>query len=247
MIEYKKPFYRIIKPIKSDYSFSELYELDCANDKNSLALAYKLIEKDFLDIIEFVQPHDDNLNTYSHRIYELLLRTCTEFETNCKRILEANGYTMTNILNIKDYYKLNDILQLDFYKVDLKFWPSELKSIYPFKEWEIGHELTWYKAYNKVKHDRSEKFNEANLGVLIQAISGLISILFAQFGQQATNPFDYHLPRRNNIITHKHELENSIFSIYPFESKSKHLVHVYDINLSTWNTQSTKFEKYFSK
>lgn len=65
MKEYTNPFYRILKPIKIDYRFGGLFDSDpdFANDKNSLALVYKLIEKYFMKVLEFIQPHEDNLKT----------------------------------------------------------------------------------------------------------------------------------------------------------------------------------------
>lgn len=53
----------------------------------------------------YIEPSDDNKDTYSHRIYELYLRTCTEFEANAKFILKSNGYN--NAKRILDYWKLN--------------------------------------------------------------------------------------------------------------------------------------------
>ena len=49
--------------------------------------------RDLNEIFDFVEPSNDNTSVYSHRIYELLLRAATEFESNCKGILKANGYT----------------------------------------------------------------------------------------------------------------------------------------------------------
>jgi len=64
---------------------------------------------------------DGNQNVYSHRLYEMLLRTCTEFENNCKGILKDNGYVSQN-LNIKDYYKINAASKLNEYEIKLNVW-----------------------------------------------------------------------------------------------------------------------------
>ncbi len=186
-----KPYYRIIRPFGTecapgDYclfkSKSFLTDLRYAADRLELCRAYQLIEKDLLRLFEYIDPCEDNLNTYSHRTYELLLRTATEFETNCKRILEANGYNCHKNLGMKDYYKIHHALKLGFYKINLKVWHPTEKTFQPFREWSEGsHSLAWYQAYNAVKHDRYKNFKMASLDNVLTAISSLYAILFSQF------------------------------------------------------------------
>ena len=53
----------------------------------------KLIkELDFKKVFEYIEPSDINLEVYSHRLYELLLRAATECETNFTSILKDNDY-----------------------------------------------------------------------------------------------------------------------------------------------------------
>lgn len=40
-------------------------------------------------------------NVFSHKIYELFLKVCTEFESNCRGILKANDKKCEDI---KDYF-----------------------------------------------------------------------------------------------------------------------------------------------
>jgi hypothetical protein len=37
-----------------------------------------------IEAVDYVEPADQNLNTYSFRIHELLMRACIEVEANCK-------------------------------------------------------------------------------------------------------------------------------------------------------------------
>jgi hypothetical protein len=108
-----RPFHRIIRPfsdgeyihgVKNDevYILSDKY----APDKSTLVRAYSIIERDLIELFNYVEPCDDNLKTYSHRTYELLLRASMEFETNCKSVLIANGYAKStngtrNFIQIK--------------------------------------------------------------------------------------------------------------------------------------------------
>ena len=43
----------------------------------------------------------------------------------------------------------------------------------PFSEWENGIEPCWHKAYNNIKHNRSENYKEANLKNTLLSLSAL--------------------------------------------------------------------------
>lgn len=188
---FTQPFYRIIRPMIRHDSFFCNYSRDkrYSDDMNSLCRSYKLLENDLKKIFEYIEPCDHNSNTYSHRIYELLLRSATEFELNCKRILGANGYTINNNLNITDYFKIEKATRLSEYKIYLDIWKPERKVIQPFIQWQDSHSLSWYKAYNDVKHDRQNNFHQANLNNLLQAIAGVCIILFSQFSIYSFNAY----------------------------------------------------------
>lgn len=188
-----KPYYRIYRPSLNSSCFTDItwgYAQDSRfvdpREKSSLLSAAKLILKDFEEILEFVEPCDDNLPTYSHRIYELLLRTCTEVEANLEGILKANGYTKegSKDWNMTDYRKINFATKLSEYSVIMHQWRPD-RAVSPFEAWKtLNDPLPWYKAYNKVKHERSNNFERANLENLSNAICGLLCILYAQFGKE---------------------------------------------------------------
>ena len=154
-------------------------------DIRSLIISAHLIITDLYTLFNYVEPCDDNISTYSHRIYELFLRAATEFETNCKGILKANDYSVgernMNISN--DYFKISSAIKLSEYRVIFHRWATthEFK---PFGEWNTStySSLGWYKDYTNVKHNRLEYFNKANLGNLMNSIAALLCILHAQVG-----------------------------------------------------------------
>lgn len=153
----------------------------------SLLTTARLIIRDLYELFNYVEPNDINLQTYSHRLYELLLRSATEFEANCKAILNANGYIKTggaNNLNIKDYFKIEKAAKLSGYIVSFGRWPSH--DFKPFDAWNSSTfaSLPWYQGYNKVKHNRYANFKEANFENVMNAVSGLLCILHAQIGEK---------------------------------------------------------------
>lgn len=171
-------------PVKTlDYlSCSEFADI---NEIMSLLHTAQLIIRDLYELFNYVEPNDVNLRTYSHRLYELLLRTATEFDANCKGVLDANGYVKPGgaNLNITDYFKLEAVCHLSGYKVSFERWPNHVFK--PFEAWSAGTfaPLPWYQGYNHVKHNRFAHFNEANFENVMNAIAGLLCILHAQIGE----------------------------------------------------------------
>ena len=129
-----KPYNRIWRSLKGydPNSFTEtrtlryLYDdrFVCQGEMRTLITTCRLMFQDLYQLFYFIEPHDDNLNTYSHRVYELYFRATTEFESNCKRILEENGYVRSGNWNINDYEKISSVARLPEYKVKFKRWTT---------------------------------------------------------------------------------------------------------------------------
>lgn len=235
----KKPYNRIYRPIANSFS---TYVLDnrYASDRASLCLSYKILEKDFKKFFEYVNPSDSNLNTYSHRIYELFLRTSTEFETNCKQILCANSYGKTKNLTINDYHKINKATKLSDYEVCINIWESGKKIIKPFAAWSNGASLQWYQDYNVVKHNRNQNFAKSNLENLLNAMAAIYAILYAQFGAYSFNPYNEINMIEDNFDGTKF-LGESIFSIKPISWDSN---DEYDFDWETLKNTPDPLDKF---
>jgi len=57
-----------------------------ATDPRHYVRAFQLLQQDVLDLFSYVEPSDKNLQTYSHRIQQLLMRACVEVEANLTAI-----------------------------------------------------------------------------------------------------------------------------------------------------------------
>lgn len=183
----EQPYYRIIRVLDNDYNYLR-YTEELVAQNRPLIRAYKILEKDLIELLDYIEPCDDNLTTYSHRIYELFLRACTEFETNSKAILKANGYNKSKY-KINDYFKLNKAMKLSDYIIKVNIWEGEPKLLKPFSNWKTDHSLEWYQAYNKVKHNRSKNFKYANLENLFLAVASVQIILYSQFSVHSFSEF----------------------------------------------------------
>jgi hypothetical protein len=150
--------------------------------------AFLLLQEDLFKVFEYIEPADKNRNSYSFRIHELLLRVCVEIEANCKAILKENGYIKSGEWDMKDYKKIEKSHRLSAYYLKLPIWSGTGNIRRPFAAWASGKSLLWYSAYNHTKHDRHTLFQEATFNNLIDAISGLVVLLSAQFWTEDFSP-----------------------------------------------------------
>ncbi len=241
-MSHSKPYPRIFLPRKNrsimdndDYLSDSRY-ID-KQESASFINAARIIVKDYYEIMEYVEPVDANKSVFSHRIYELLLRTATEFEAGCKGVLLSNGYPKKDNLNMADYHKISNLMKLDKYEISSQLW-SPTKRICPLAEWGSSHALTWFQAYNQAKHNRYQSFNKASLEHLYQGICSLIVILAAQF----PNSIGYISSSGLSFTTdNDDELLTEVFTIkYPhFTDDEK-----YDFDWTALKTTSTPFALY---
>ncbi|WP_299411070.1 hypothetical protein [Acaryochloris sp. IP29b_bin.148] len=184
-----RPYKRIARPfnmpngsyVGGTIDESYLADHNFAPDRTTAIRGYHAIENDLRRVFEFVEPHQQNLDTFSTRLYEIFLRASTEFESNCKSILAANGYSRAGDWNMGDYKKIEAATRLSEYQIRLTIWADTPRVLQPLAPWSTGGSLPWYQDYNTVKHNRSDKFKLANLKNTVDAVAALFVILFAQF------------------------------------------------------------------
>ena len=236
-----KPYCRIFRPSIRRHSFDNStkgYEREDLflpeAEKKSMLMAARLIIDDFERLFEYIEPHTSNENVFSHRIYELFLRTCTEVESCCKGILLANGHAAKNM---EDYKKIEQASHLSGYTVKYSNWLPVTYSTQPFAKWSTGDTLPWYKAYNDVKHNRSLNFTQASLKNLLDAISGLLCLIHAQVGDAVQRVFE------SNIYLSSDEVGVTVrsFTIEPFQYPDN---EKYDFAWTKLKTDPTPFQRF---
>lgn len=186
-----RPFRRTCRPfVDGDYTAGGrgqyMVHPKYAQSAEHYVRAFLVLLKDVQELFDYVEPADCNLPCYSYRIHALLLRACVEVEANCKAILSENGYRRSGNWRMEDYRKVEKTHLLSGYEVLVPNWSGKHSVRKPFAAWGSGESLAWYKAYNESKHDRHGQFAKANFDHLLNACSGLLVLLSAQFG---TNDF----------------------------------------------------------
>lgn len=199
-----KPYHRNYRPVKegcnSGYS-SWAYIVDKEYAKNPLQYTrgFISIQEELKNLFDFIEPADVNLNTYSIKIQQLLIRTCVEIESNFKAILRENNFnpkTKNGVEILEKNWKMmnfgiiNKTHHLDEYVVKLPYWDGKRNYFKPFDNWDKknNYKLDWYDAYNLSKHNRAENFDKANFSSLLNAITALLIVLSSQFCSESFMP-----------------------------------------------------------
>jgi len=137
-------------------------------------------------IFRVVEPELQTMDTFGHEIRNLMLLASTEVESQWKAVLNANNYARVGV-STNDYIELLGPLRLAEYEVRLPLYPDCPASA-PFRGWDDAaptQSLSWYDAYNQVKHDRENRFQEAKLQHAIDATLAAAIMNVAQFGLRA--------------------------------------------------------------
>lgn len=156
-------------------------------DKSLIAIARSQImglARQLSRICETIHPEAETLNAYGHDIRNLLILACTEVESQWQGVLTANE--CRGNFDRRHYVKLRVSMKLDEYAVSFSNYPW-LPSFRPFSGWGKSEDsktdgLTWYDAYNAVKHKRESAFQLATLNNAFHAISACFIMLVAQYG-----------------------------------------------------------------
>jgi hypothetical protein len=155
--------------------------------------AFRLLLRDYEHLLEYVHPDHANMHVYSHRTYELLLRASTEFESISKGAAVERGIVKaSDEPNIVHLSPLLHALDLSLVEVWALRWVPAPLVVQPLSGWDaVPHGLTWYRAYNSVKHNRALQFSEASL---LNLTSGLAAYFLLLVGVRAIRvPMDDHV------------------------------------------------------
>ena len=248
----QKPFHRIYRPVvntRRNHRYSSvayLSDKDYADTPEMYTRAFTMIQKELQDLFYYVEPADLNLKTYSLRIQALFVRVCIEVEANFKAILSENKYESTAPSNwtIKDYRKINKTHHLSSYKVTFPIWSGCKAEFSPFDQWSnnLG-DLSWYRIYNKCKHNRYGTMAKANFESLLNAFSALFVLLSAQFWTESYEPGSCLLAVSNpdGYYPDKFGIGDYMLIDFPDDWKEEEL---YDFDWNELSVEQDKFMKF---
>lgn len=157
---------------------------------NSILKSYETLESSLLDFLSIVPPSKQNNSTWSPKLVNILLdcgslldsyfraispKEIVRVRKGRKRKVKRREFNIDDfriIFNNQGEQRLSDINCLVYFTP-----PTLLK---PFEEWGDYKTLFWWRAYNKIKHDRLTYEKLATIDVSIYALSGLFLAIVQQ-------------------------------------------------------------------
>jgi len=140
------------------------------------------LENDLEQIARYIEFAEKNFKTYSIELAHLLLTASSEVDVVAKALCKKiNPNAPTKDIN--DYKKtikkqLPDMIKEEVF---IKGYGPKLR---PWENWEGNNNPVWWQSYNDVKHNRSSCFEEANLKNVLDAMAGLLVIVFYFYKQE---------------------------------------------------------------
>ena len=157
-------------------------------------------------------------DVYSDAFRQIILVACSEFETMCKYICNEKGKASDTIL------KISKCVLENYPKIVETMIYTKYSFVKPLKKWGIieddyGNEktdgLSWWNAYNNIKHDKKGSFKEATLDNAFMSLASLyIILLYVLKESSGTLQIAKEFPPRyfrceyiaNNVVTCEGEL-----------------------------------------
>lgn len=140
-----------------------------ADESRHFMRAFVALDSDVKSLLEFIEPAEVNLSTYSLKLHGLMMRICIEVEANLRAIMQANSYNPSAQWSMLDYKKVEKSHFLLYYEARLPVWSGGGGTFVPFSGWKFNGGLAWYKDYNSAKHDRHGSFQKATFGNVLQS------------------------------------------------------------------------------
>ena len=133
------------------------------------------LERDLDDLSRCIEFDVKNFETFSTKLALILLSSSSEVDVVAKELCKEIDNT-SKAEGIIQYRKLiegkyPEIMEETVYllRYNLKFEP--------WKDWSEKEGPFWWRAYNKVKHERGVHYEKANLENVLNALAGLLVII----------------------------------------------------------------------
>lgn len=145
---------------------------------------FKNLEKELIHLSNEIHIDDNQLNIYSIKITELLIRTVVEVESISKELYFIMGgskpnnnelFFDTDCINLIETNWLLSKKKVLVTSPNFHFSQVDNQILTPLKKANKrgNSSADWLKAYQAVKHNRAENFKKGNLKNLIRALAGL--------------------------------------------------------------------------
>ena len=162
---------------------------------------YSMLERNCKEISRYVDFREENYSTCSNEIIGQLLDVGAEFDHMCKTVCGMLDEERTNVSDYANWL-IDNVRGIR--NVKIKVVGNNLV-LAPFKNWnrKKAGDLYWWKAYNNVKHNRTESYVEGNLKNLLSALAALYYLemyLVKRIANESGNPRAIDVPSNASFM-----------------------------------------------
>lgn len=137
---------------------------------------FRTVESDLEKSLRYVECHTSNDGTYSLEFARIIMAACAEIDTVCKQLCRSIVPDGRQPERLPDYSEV--ILARYSLLPDIGITiPRYERLVRPWQEWSKDRSPEWWRAYNKIKHTRTEHFELASLANAIGATAGLMAMV----------------------------------------------------------------------
>ena len=137
---------------------------------------FRTVESDLEQSLRYVECHKDNDGTYSLEFARLIMAACAEIDTVCKQLCRCIAPTKCQPERLPDYSEVILPRYSSLPEIGITI-PRYERLVRPWQGWTKDSSPEWWRAYNKIKHTRTEHFHLANLTNALGAVAGLMAMV----------------------------------------------------------------------
>lgn len=160
---------------------------------------YLMLEKRFVESIEYVELHAENFDAFSNGYALLLQAIGAELDTVFK---EFCGFNPEDRKNITEYaqYILTNTPEIKAQVIKIQEYDIELQ---PYKNWDsknASKSLVWWNAFTSIKHNRYNQLKLANQKNVLNALGALYLIEMLYLKQITTGTEELDVFEESSIL-----------------------------------------------
>jgi hypothetical protein len=141
------------------------------------------LEDDLIRLSRFVEFTNANFTSYSIDMARIILTSTSEVDVVSKLLCRKidNNSKAGRINQYRDEIN-SHYTEIKHFRVRIPRYGLELK---PWTNWSDNKTPYWWTDYNKIKHQRNDHFDKANLKTTLNSVAGLFILLLYLYKEDA--------------------------------------------------------------
>ena len=215
-----------------------------AQEYNLYWPVYQNIENELLSMTNYIRFDDKQLDVYSDKLLELLLRTWVEIEAISKELYLNNGgkvikpeskmyFDKVCLKHLEEKWCLSEKI-VQIVNTNMYFSQDNLILCPLEKAYEFGDTASeWKQAYQSIKHNRSQNYSQGNLKNCIKSLAALylLNIYYKNESIKLKNNFEvnnFDLTQGSKIFSIKTYVNHDFENIVPVEKNATYVINYTD-------------------